>query len=178
MRDEDVLKSIAGDGQAYGRLVQRHQAAVSRILWRFTQDALTHQELVEEVFVQAYFRLAQYKGDAPLECWLATIATRIGYDFWRKQKRKTLQIDPADWQGIAAAPPKDPNEAAQTVHRLLAMLPPKDRLVLTLRFLEQLDVQQTAQRLGWTAGRVRVQTHRALKKLKEKCNHHHLEIDL
>ena len=61
----------------------------------------------------------------------------------------------------------DPAEAADLVHHLLAQLRPRDRLVLTLRYLEGCDVAQTAQRTGWTMSMVKVQTMRAKSRLEK-----------
>ena len=61
----------------------------------------------------------------------------------------------------------DPVEAASLVHRLLAQLKPRDRLVLTLRYLEGCDVAETSRRTGWTKSMVKVQTSRAKKRLEK-----------
>jgi len=60
----------------------------------------------------------------------------------------------------------DPSHAAELVYKLLGQLPPRDRLVLTLRYLEDCDVAETAQRTGWTKSMVKVQTWRARNKLR------------
>ena len=53
------------------------------------------------------------------------------------------------------------------MHRLLEQLPPRDRLVLTLRYLEECDVAATARRTGWSKTMVKVQTLRARNKLRQ-----------
>ena len=55
---------------------------------------------------------------------------------------------------------------AEILYRLLEQLPPRDRLVLTLRFLEEKNVEQTAEWTGWSQAMVKVQTLRARRKLK------------
>ena len=61
------------------------------------------------------------------------------------------------------------------MHRLLAQLPPRDRLVLTLRYLEECDVAETARRIGWTQTMVKVQTLRARKKLEKIFRRYEME---
>ena len=61
----------------------------------------------------------------------------------------------------------DPSRAAALVHHLLAQLRPRDRLVLTLRYLEGCDVAETARRTGWTKSMVKVQSGRARKRLEK-----------
>jgi RNA polymerase sigma-70 factor (ECF subfamily) len=166
----DIQASLAGDGEAYGRLVRRHQADVARHMWRFTRDRRQLEELVHEVFVQAYFSLRTFRGDAPFAHWLGRIATRTGYRFWKKRRRAAREMSLQDWDSLAERRPGDnevpAREAAELLHRLLAQLRPRDRLVLTLLHLEGLSVAAAAERTGWSKIMVKVQASRARKKLR------------
>lgn len=172
---EDIQDAQNGDSDAFRRLVERYQAHLSRLLWRFTRDSNDHEELIQESFVQAYKSLHTYRAQAPFEHWLARIATRVGYRFWKQQQRHThISLQDSDQQNITDGQDSmNPGQAAELVHALLAKLPPRDRLVLTLRYLEQYSVEQTAQQTGWSISLVKVQSFRAkqkLKKLLEKTN--------
>ncbi|MHC4741641.1 MAG: RNA polymerase sigma factor [Planctomycetota bacterium] len=167
---DDIRQSRKGDSDAYRRLVERHQGHVSKIMWRFSRDMRVHEELVQDVFVEAYMSLAGYRQKAPFEHWLARIATRVGYRYWKKKarQRETETFTLEEWDRLPDEPVErmDPSEAAALVHRLLAQLRPRDRLVLTLRYLEGCDVAETAHRTGWTKSMVKVQTLRAKKRLE------------
>ena len=178
---DDIRRSQQGDSDAYRRLVERHQAHVGKLLWRFTRSAEMHEELVQETFVQAYFSLATYKEQAPFEHWLTRIATRVGYRFWKQQsKHQHQELLDHDWDNLTSSETVDasPQEAAELVHYLLAQLPARDRLVLTLRYLEQCDVAETVARTGWTATMVKVQTHRAKQKLKSLAEKADIELEI
>jgi RNA polymerase sigma-70 factor (ECF subfamily) len=168
---EDIRRSRQGDSDAYRRLIERHQEHVSGILWRFSRDRLVHEELVQDVFVETYLSLASYRAKAPFAHWLSRIATRVGYRYWkqtaRRRERESFTLDEWDQMPDEPAERIDPSEAASLVHRLLAQLRPRDRLVLTLRYLEGCDVAETAHRTGWTKSMVKVQTLRAMKKLEK-----------
>jgi len=168
---EDVRLSRKGDSDAYTRLIKRHQSHISRILWRFSRDKLVHEELVQDVFVEAYMSLHSYRQEAPFDHWLSRIATRVGYRYWKQQARRheTESFSLAEWDQL---PDKSPDEmdagrAAELLHRLLGQLKPRDRLVLTLRYLEGCDVAETARRTGWTKSMVKVQSLRARKRLEK-----------
>ena len=168
--EQDIRRSQHGDSDAYRRLIERHQSHVSNLLWRFTHDRTSHEELMQETFVQAYFSLPTYKSHAPFEHWLTRIATRAGYRFWRQRDKHRQQRPLTDeWEGRISDQTQqiDPQQASKLIHRLLSLLPPRDRLVLTMRYLEQCDVTQTARRTGWSSTMVRVQTYRAKQKLKK-----------
>ena len=164
---EDVRACLAGDPQAYERIVRRHQEPIAARMRRFTRDRGELAELVQDVFVEAYFSLAGFRGDAPLSHWLNRIATRTGYRFWRNEKRRHRNAPLAieDWDAAAEACDA-PERAAELVHEPLVRLPPRDRLVLTLMHIEDRSVAETAALTGWSKTMVKVQAHRARKKLK------------
>lgn len=64
--------------------------------------------------------------------------------------------------------PLEAEEAARILHDVLATLPPRDRLVLTLQYFEALDTQAIARRTGWSRAMVKVQAHRARAKLGKR----------
>jgi len=167
---EDIRQSRNGDSEAYRRLIERYQRHIGQILWRFSRDHRIHEELVQDVFVEAYLSLDRYRGKAPFAHWLARIATRVGYSYWkqvaRRKKRESFTLEEWDKLPFDSGEKMDASQAATLVHRLLGQLPPRDRLVLTLRYLEECDVAETAQRTGWTKSMVKVQAWRARNKLR------------
>jgi RNA polymerase sigma-70 factor, ECF subfamily len=164
----DIRRSQNGDAEAYRRLIEAHQNYVGQLLWRFSRDKAVHEELVQDAFVEAYFSLRSYKGKAPFAHWLSRIATRVGYRYWKKAVSQTAELTFEEWDRIAAASDHDnAGEAAEMLYRLLGQLPPRDRLVLTLRYLDDCDVAEVAQRIGWTKTMVKVQSLRAKAKLKK-----------
>jgi len=168
---QDVRLSRRGDSDAYTRLIKQHQSQVSRMLWRFSRDRLVHEELVQDVFVEAYMSLGSYREKAPFGHWLSRITTRIGYRYWKQIARRgeTESFSLAEWDELPGKSPEDmdPGRAAEMLHHLLAQLRPRDRLVLTLRYLEGCDVAETARRTGWTKSLVKVQSRRARKRLEK-----------
>jgi len=167
---KDIQATLAGDGEAYRRLIVKYQNQIAGRMWRFTRDRGELEELVQDVFVEAYVSLKGFKAKAPFAHWLNRIATRVGYRSWKKQKRRAERELPLqDWDQLLqsdSAEPWAPREAAETVHALLAQLRTRDRLVLTLMYLEELSVDQIADRTGWSKTMVKVQAHRARKRLK------------
>lgn len=168
---EDVRASRQGDPDAYKRLIERYQQKIGRIMWRFSRDHLVHEELVQDVFVNAYLSIRTYREKAPFEHWLIKIATRVGYHYWKQQARQKNfeRFSLEQWDQLVTEAPEemDSSRSAELLHNILGQLPPRDRLVLTLRYLEGCDVAQTAHRIGWTKSMVKVQTNRAKKKLEK-----------
>lgn len=164
---DDITACLNGDGEAYERLVRRYQGEVASRMRRFTRDPARLEDLVQEVFVEAYFSLATYRGAAPFAHWLSRIATRAGCRFWQAEKRRTrlAALSLADWDALADQP-VEPNRAAELLEEVMGRLGPRDRLVLTLMYLEGRSVAETADLAGWSRTMVKVQAHRARKRLK------------
>jgi len=151
------------DDNSYAQLVERYEAAVTGILWRFTRDRLVLEELVQDTFVEAFFSLRRFRKDAPFFPWLRTIATRVGYRYWRRRQRdldreKML----SEWPPLAV---QDSNDT-EYVYRTLERLDPKDRLVLTLQYFEGCSTKEIAERMGWTLSLVKVRAFRARNRLR------------
>jgi len=161
---DDIEACLGGDGSAYERLIRRHQGDVARRMWRFTRDPRELDELVHEVFVEAYFSLAGYRGTGPLRHWLGKVAVRVGYRHWQRKARRSADVPLQDWDAPAGDPAAD--AAADVVHGVLAQLPPRDRLVVTLMYLEGRSVAEAADIAGWSQTMTRVQAWRAKRKLK------------
>lgn len=168
---EEIRAARGGDGTAYARLVEKYQGGIASYLWRFSRDAGIVEELTQEVFVEAYFSLHGFRATGPFLHWLKQIATRVGYRYWkRRQKdRRNVQLGEEQWPQMPheGEQPEAASEAAQIVHLLLEKLPPRDRLVLTLLYLQGHSVEEAAQLSGWSRTMVKVQAFRARGKLKK-----------
>jgi RNA polymerase sigma-70 factor (ECF subfamily) len=137
-------------------------------MWRFSRDPAVCEELVQNVFVEAYFSLKNYSGKAPFLHWLRKIAVRAGYKYWKQQaKTKTaVSLDELDFAQAEETDIIDLSTAAQILHALLERLPTADRLVLTLMYFEQCSTKEIAERMGWSRAMVKMRAMRARKKLK------------
>jgi RNA polymerase sigma-70 factor (ECF subfamily) len=173
-----IRQCLDGDSEAFRQLVVKHQDAVAAMMWRFTRDPQTQEELVQDVFVEAYLSLRNYKGRAPFSHYLSRIATRVGYRYWKRQARERKrqqinltevaeQVQRAQAAAESVEETLEPAEAGEIIYRLLDKLPPRDRLVLSLRYVEEKDVEETARLTGWSETMVKVQTWRARNKLKK-----------
>ncbi|MHB8952240.1 MAG: RNA polymerase sigma factor [Pirellulaceae bacterium] len=164
----DIRACLEDDKDAFARLVQRYQQPVANYLWRFTQDPAVWEELAHEVFVQAYLGLAKFDGRAPLLHWLKRIATRVGYGHWKQRQRgrRWVGLEHVSEAALAVTDREmSPDESHELVQRLLERVSPRDRLVLTLAYLESHTTEEIALLTGWSRSLVKVQLHRARKRM-------------
>jgi len=163
--DQALIRAcLSQDGEQFAELVRRYESAVAGILWRFTRNPQVLEELAQDTFVEVYFSLRRFRSDAPFFPWLRAIATRVGYRYWRSQRREAERRARAS--EYLRPEPKDPSDTAEYVYHVLESLPPKDRLVLTLHYFEGCSTKEIAARMGWTATLVTVRAFRARKRLR------------
>ncbi len=155
-------------------LVERHQAAVARLLWRFVKTRTDLDDLVQDTFLRMVRGLPKWRGDQPFVHWLLRIATNTGRDYFRRQtvrRRWTVEPSGTDEDAVqpeAVDPGGDPasRSAANEVKTLLAQLPPDERSLLTLHHLEGWSLAHIAQQYGWTVTATKLRAWRARRRLK------------
>ena len=164
----DIAACLNGDKDSYAKLVRRYETQITKLMWRFSRDPVICEELVQEVFVEAYLSLSSYRAEAPVLHWLRRIGSRVGYRFWKEQARTKSTVPLADFDAIEAedSDTMDPSVAAEVLHSLLARLPRADRLVLTLMYFEQCSTRDIAEQMGWSRAMVKMRAFRARRKLK------------
>jgi RNA polymerase sigma-70 factor (ECF subfamily) len=173
--DELVLSALAGRDDAFEELAQRHKGRVFGVASRFARDAAELEDICQEVFTQAYFKLRQYRRDSPFEHWLLRITTHKCYDYLRKRHRAAPQISVEAMLESGhephAPPAPTPHPQLENLRAAIGQLSAKERLVITLLELEDRSVQEVAKLTGWSEGNVKVRAYRAraaLRKLLEK----------
>ncbi|MCC8189714.1 MAG: RNA polymerase sigma factor [Planctomycetes bacterium] len=166
-----VRQTLAGDRDAFARLVEKYGQSVHQQMRSFAPDPAESEELAHEVFVEAYLSLESFRGDAPFRHWLARIATFTGYRFWKTRKKRRREVPLPDLDNQAAAPvamegARSPDAARVLLLDMLALLPERDRLLLTLAYVEGCQTADIATRLGWSRTTVAMRTFKAKQKLK------------
>jgi RNA polymerase sigma-70 factor (ECF subfamily) len=173
--DEQLVDAtLAGDDDAFAELTHRHKSRVFGVAARFARDAAELEDICQDVFVQAYFKLRQYRRDSPFEHWVLRITTHKCYDVLRKRRRSgiVISVDAMLESGHepSAPEPPAPHPDLERLHAALAQLSPKEHLVITLLELEERSVQEIAGLTGWSMANVKVRAFRAraaLRKLME-----------
>ncbi len=176
----DCLARIARqDPGASRELVEHCQALVWKLVRAHRSRSIPDEDLAQEVFLKLFSRLDRYepRDGIPFEHWLSRLAVRTCLDALRTERRRPQPADPplsqaaGEWLETLrrddASPPIDEVLAArELVDALLARLPPKDRLVLTLLDMEERSVTEVSAITGWSRTLVKVRAFRARRRLR------------
>lgn len=174
---DNIAAVLKGDVSAFEPLVVKYQPRVFATARRYARRESEVEDIVQEVFIKAFQKLASFRGDAPFEHWLMRVAVRICYDFLRKHQRnrETALAELSDeedrWLDSVASSPagenEDPAAARALVARLLEQLSPADRLVVTLLEIDGKSVKEIAALTGWSISLVKVRAFRARAKMRK-----------
>ena len=150
----------------FASLVHRHQSMVFSIALHFLQDRSAAEELAQDVFLQLHANLASLESDAHITFWLRKVTAHRCID--RKRRRRLPQVSLDD-----APEPSTPAQSsdlflAQRLRRYVASLPEKPRLVVILRYQEDLGPEDIAEVLTMPLATVKSHLQRALATLREK----------
>jgi RNA polymerase sigma-70 factor (ECF subfamily) len=164
--DDTLVRAKRGDQAAFADLVREHQAMVYSIARHFFRDRSLAEDLAQEVFLHLYQSLASIDSSAHLKFWLRKVTSHRCIDHSRKHKLKTVSVDEApelmsmfDW----------PDSMMQsTLRRFVGTLPEKPRLVIMLRYQEDLDPSEIAEVLEMPLNTVKSHLRRSLAILREK----------
>lgn len=96
---EIVAQVLAGNVDAFGALVERHQLPVRAFMAARLADRHEAEDLAQEVFVIAYQKLAEYDPSRPLGAWLRGIAANV----LRNHLRRRHETAPGELEGILEA---------------------------------------------------------------------------
>jgi len=177
-----IARIVAGEKELFHELIRPYERMVYLTLFSIVKNETEAEDGAQETVISAYRHLASFRGDAKFSTWLVTIAINEGRKRLRKAKGAAEEsieeeveahegdYSPApltDWREIPleALERKELREALRVA---VAELPDIYRQVFTLRDLEELNVEETAQALGITTGAVKVRLHRARMMLQKR----------
>jgi RNA polymerase sigma-70 factor (ECF subfamily) len=169
-----VLRTLAGDREAFEILIRRYQRLVFRIVGGFLRDRADVEEVAQEAFLRAFEGLRGFRPGAPFGPWVARIATFASYDRLRRRGR-TPEVAWGDLSSaeqdairglVAGADPADRAAVRDLLDRAMACLPPKDRQVLVLADGMGFSGAQVAQALGCSSLAARIRLHRARRAMR------------
>lgn len=176
--DELIAAVLGGDTASFEPLVEKYSPRLFATARRYARREAEVEDIVQEVWTKAFQKLSSFRHDAPFEHWLMRLAIHTCYDSLRQHRRNreiafSELTDPEDnWLDRFVSDPDSASEdsaaARQLVQRVLEMLSPAARLVITLLEIEDRSVREIAGLTGWSVPLVKVRAFRARAEMK-KC---------
>lgn len=174
---EAVIEACrGGDRDAFRLLFENYKDKVFSVaLYFFGGDEATAGDITQQVFLKLFSSIGQFQGDAEFTTWLYRLTTNACVDEARKRRR---WLPFGDWTEMKEPRVKRTQEqeqasreVADSVKRAVATLRPKLRVVLLLKYFEELSYEEIAAVVGCSKGTVASRLNRGHKILAGKLGH-------
>ena len=166
MASTSVAES-APSAMSFEELVETHQAMVFSLAYHFLHDRAAAEEVAQDVFLQLYFHLEEMRSPPHIVFWLKKVTVNRSIDEARRRHRRAeVGIEAA---GDPASPADADERANLSLRRLVASLPEKQRMIIILRYQEDLGPIEIGALLDISVNTVKSQLQRALILLREKA---------
>jgi RNA polymerase sigma-70 factor, ECF subfamily len=170
--EDSLARAQRGELAAFDQLMREREASVFSIALRFTGRRADAEELTQDVFVQLHGSLGRIADAEHLRRWLLRTVTHRCLNRLRDQRRRPhlvpIETMPANAEPVAPESDSDPL-AGPHLRRLLLELAPEARVVLLLRFQEDLDPSDIAAALDMSVNTVKSHLRRSLEWLRTQC---------
>lgn len=181
---DDIAKSKAGDTIAFARLVRTSHTYAFGLAFRLLCDEDDANDVVQEAFIRVWNNLGRYDARNKFTTWLYAIVSNLCLDRLRARRRWQARFDRQN-PGAASQDPPDVRsldeqysneELAGIIGNLTHMLPPKQKLVFTLRDLQDLSVEEVAMITKMSIGTIKVNLYHARRAIRRHLEtHYHIE---
>ncbi len=146
-----------------------------QIYWQIRKMVVNHDDasdLLQNTFLKAWNNLDYFRGDAKLSTWLYKIAINESINFLNKERVKNnISTDDEDsflLNNLEADEYFDGDELKIELHKAIASLPEKQRLVFNMRYFDEMKYEQISEILGTSVGALKASYHHAVKKIEER----------
>jgi len=143
--DKWIQAAQSGDRDAFDALVELHGRSVLRYVERLVSDRSEAEDIVQEALLQAYRRLSTFTPGTNFRAWVLKIAYRTCVHGWRKKKVAPSADRDVVSQVAAPAEVRGDAELDAAVRLAIAALPEDQRIVVHLRFVENMSHADIAQ---------------------------------
>ena len=165
------LANVSG----FADLVRRHQSMVFSLAYHFLQDRALAEDITQEVFLQLYREGASLATEDHVRFWLRKVATHRSIDATRRKKiRPRLALEEIR-EPAARETLQDPI-LSETLRKLVGTLPQTARMIVLLRYQEDMDPSEIAETMAMPLATVKSHLHRSLTVLRGKMQRMKKEI--
>jgi RNA polymerase sigma-70 factor (ECF subfamily) len=169
----DVIDACRrGEADAFAALFDAHRDRVYSIALRFSGDPSVALDITQETFLKLLSKIGEFRGEASFESWLYRLVVNGCLDHRRAGRRWSPLLE--GWLGALKASGENVlqqllrSEVQESVQQVVAKLPAELRIVVILRYTEQLSYDEIAGILGCPQGTVASRLNRAHKLLERR----------
>jgi RNA polymerase sigma-70 factor (ECF subfamily) len=159
----------SAEPRTFASVLRAQQSMVFSIAYHFLRDRPAAEEVAQDVFLQLHKRFDEFESDAHISFWLRRVASNRSIDYVRKRKSQAaVSLDDAPVPSVESAPAD--HFLNQRLQSLIASLPEKPRMVMILRYQEDMMPDEIASAMDMPVRTVKSHLQRSLAMLREKID--------
>jgi RNA polymerase sigma-70 factor, ECF subfamily len=183
--DQEIALWVrSGNRDAIGLLVNRYSASLHRYLIHLTGNLSLAEDILQETWLKTMEHIDRYDPGCSFKAWLFAIAKNCAIDTWRRATREGRE--PTGWGSVDNNAPDPLDQLADKktsafdqfeetelqahVEKIFPTLPPHYREALSLRFQEEMPLEEIAQALRVPLSTVKTRVRRGLELLRRRLN--------
>ena len=170
-----IQRAQKGDHEAFAALVTEHQRYIFNLALRVLKNEEEALDLAQETFVRAWTALPNFRGQSQFRTWLYRIVTNLCYNHLPRLRRELATLSETE---LAAADTPDESladlaagieadERRNFLHQQIEALPESYRLLITLRYQQELSYEEIASVTSLPLGTVKTGLFRARTQLRQ-----------
>ena len=163
-----VVQAIQGNVEAFGELYTYHVKKIYRYVYYNVHNTTGAEDITQEVFLKAWKAIKSCKGkEKTFSSWLYRIAHNLIIDRLRKsQKQSSHEAElPEDIRDTSDG--MEISLENRDLLKVIELLPPNQRQVIIMKFIDEMDNREIAETLGKSTGAIRILQMRALEALRQ-----------
>ncbi len=167
--DDRIERSALEEELAFEQIVRQHQGMVFSLAYHYLRDRSLAEELAQEVFLNLHQNLHAIKSAEHLTFWLRKVTSHRCIDQSRRQKVRP-QVSLEDVPEPATTAKENDLFLSEMLRRVVDTLPEKARMVVILRYQEDLDPMEIAKVMDMPLNTVKSHLRRSLSMLRDKLS--------
>ncbi len=168
----DVDRVLAGDGEAFARIMRRWQQPMMNLARRLGHESDQSEDLIQDVFLHAYRALPRWRRESSFGTWLYAIARNVYLGDYRRTHGTEVALQDLPELRDARLPDHKLNieDRARLVREALLSLPPSYRDVLLLYYFKDCGISVIREKLQLSEGAVKTRLQRGRAILRQKLS--------
>lgn len=172
--DKDILEIYREGGKeeyAFNLIVRKYS---ERLYWHIRKLAADHEttnDLLQNTLVKVWKYLPDFREESKLFTWLYRIATNETLTYLKRERLKSLisltDHEEAVSQQLEADPYFEGDNIKLELHKAIRKLPPKQKMVFTMRYFDDMKYEDMAEILGGSVGSLKASYHHAFSKIQK-----------
>ncbi len=163
-----IARAQQGDQKAFHHLYENYHRRIYALCWRMMADKDSAEDVCQEVFVQLWQKISNFRGESKFSTWLHSVASNIVLGHIRKNKTWLQRIFSIEEQTVEDATVEMPD--CSNLDKKIQKLPERARLVFVLFAIEGYRHEEIATMLDMAVGTSKAQYHRARGLLRESLS--------